>query len=204
MLKRFYRLFLLSLSVILLLGGSGVAALWFGLVPKDNVIMAMLEEPVECTILSDRFFLQSEERWMRLHIGLSETDGLERVATALAYARQQAEERQADLVTVVVSDLNGPRSLPLIRGHYIGAQVVYAGGSYQTASPRSSGFAQRTIARYIDTLPNAAGQFFGDRVTLEASQLDALWVETEKPVECLPPENPVREAKDDKSEAGVS
>lgn len=169
-------------GVFLLLTASGAAAYLMGgadLLRNSGSLLYGLD----CTVVQNVAFTQHDGgRWVRKYIKVEGSDGPGRVRTAVRVARDAAGKDKADLVLVVVLDAKGPDMLAGMRGHAIGAEVVYAPHPARVAAADAM-----FTARYVKAPATDAGEFFGDRVTLSPSDIDLMASEMAEPYGCKDP-----------------
>lgn len=163
----------------LLLATASAAAAWF---IGGNLAGASPVYGLECTLLDSASFEQDGRRWVRKYISVSESDGVDRVRTAVRVARYAAAADRADLVLVVVLDRNGPHSRALMRDTAVGARVVYAPHSARAKTADAAFSARYTRAEATD-----AGYFYGDAGTLPATELGAMAAAMKSPYGCKAP-----------------
>ncbi len=171
-------------GVALLMGLSGVGALYFG---KDRVLgfvnMASTDG-LQCTDVNLVTIRKQNHLWIRKYITTKPTDGVTRVKTALRVAKAIYDEQKPDLVQVVVLDKNGPTLRYDIRGRALGADVVYV--------PDPSKVGDGTVeapftARYYDGGASDQGLFYGERVDMLPKDIDGMMASIKDHTDCADP-----------------
>lgn len=161
------KLALLSGGFLLVLGASGTAALMFA---PASMIPGFSSKPGGyCkTIYQSEFKRDTETRLIAV-ISTDDTEPLARVRTGVRIARHLAETLHPDLVIVQVADHRGPTDRANLRGEAIGAEIVHAPHPAKTLATLKP-----WEARYIDTLPTETGLYFGTRVDMRLTELEAV------------------------------
>jgi hypothetical protein len=161
------KLVLLSGSFLFVLGASGTAALVFA---PANMIPGFQEEAGgHCrTVYQSEFWRGKEKRLIALVAG-DDADTRERVKTGLRIARHLSEKLDPDLVIVQIADNRGPTTRAELRGSAIGAEIVYA-----PVPTRTLAVSQPWEVRYVDALPSRTGYYFGERVDMPQTEIEAI------------------------------
>ena len=186
---------LIAIGTLLLIGGSGAAAVAFA--PPDLIPIPGFggEKDASCKTIYKTQFTRAAEKRILAVIASDAIKPEERVRTGIRIARYIAEGGEhPDLVIVHVSDMTGPTSRSELRGHAIGAEIVHAPEHGHTRATQ-----KEWEVRYLDAAPNAHGLFFGERVTVElqaAEQIAASFIELEGCDLDEEPEAEVAEAED--------
>jgi hypothetical protein len=155
-------------GVALLMGSSGVFALYIG---RDRLLgpSASSTNGMKCTDVNLVTIRKNNHVWLRKYITSDAADGLTRVRTALRVAKAVYDAQKPDLVQVVVLDKKGPTLQSDIHGRALGATVVYV--------PHPEKVADGTVdapitARYYDGGASAEGLFYGERVDMTTADID--------------------------------
>ena len=171
------KLALLSAGFLLVLGASGTAALMFA--PASLIPGFGKDAGGHCKTIYQSNFRRAKEKRLIAVIATDDKDPLARVRTGLRIARHLAETLHPDLVIVQVADHRGPTARAELRGQAIGAEIVHAPHPANTMA-----VSKPWEARYVDALPTASGYYFGDRVDMRLTELEALNHEIEKVEGC--------------------
>lgn len=195
------KLMLIAGGVLVSLGGTGAAAVYIG---ADKLLGPSYADlnGLECTEVKTVTIQKKDRLWVRKFITTDEPgDGLARVKTALRVAKSLQEAEKADLVQVVVLDINGPKDRSGMRGRAVGADVIYVPEPGHV--PEEVG-ARMLTARYVDGAAAANGEFFGERVDMLEADIQALVAKLNDQTDCVKPEGlvPEVEGHDDKSAGG--
>jgi hypothetical protein len=188
-----------SVGMLALLAGSGAAALYVGagslMPPPEN-------SPIggECTtVITTVLKTPAKRLWLRKYIRMDNADGAVRIKTALRVAGLLAKANPVDLVQVSVLDGDGPALQSAMRGRAIGAEVVI--GLQPKYLPDMK---EPFIVRYYEGMANDEGRYYGERVSLDVSEIREL-VGAMKAVrdkhDCIEPERP-GDASADRPRAG--
>lgn len=163
---------MISIGMLVLLGGSGAAALYVGgdkLLgePQANVTGA------ECKTIQTMVLKTPAKRlWLRKYISIENADGPTRIRTALRVAGLLAKSNAVDLIQINVLDAHGPEKRADMRGRAIGAEVIFA------LEPRYLPDMEAPfVARYFDGVANNEGRFYGRKITLEVAGIQKLMTE---------------------------
>ncbi|MGL3606978.1 hypothetical protein ACSV9I_10720 [Rhizobium sp. G187] len=184
---------LIAGAALVMCGGTGAAAVFIG---ADQLLGPSYAElnGFACTEVQTVEIQKKDRFWIRKYVTTDEpSDGLGRIKTALRVAKAVQEAKKADLVQVVVLDVNGPTSRALIRGRSVGADVIYVPDPSRVPEEAS---ARVLTARYIDGTAAANGQFFGERFEMPDADIQALMAKLDDSTDCLKPEVEVPEGGD--------
>ncbi len=179
------KLVLIVGGVLVLCGGTGGAAVYIG---ADTLLGPSYAElnGLKCTEVQTVEIHKKDRFWIRKYVTTTEPgDGLSRVKTALRVAKLVQEAKKADLVQVVVLDVNGPKERGHMRGRAVGADVIYVPDP--TRVPEANP-ARVLTARYADGLAAANGQYFGERVDMIEGDVQALLAKLDDSTDCVTPE----------------
>lgn len=178
------KLVLISGSVLVLLGGTGAAAVFIGteaiLGPSYKQINGL-----ECTEVTSVTIKKQDRFWVRKFVTTEPTDGLTRVKTALRVAKAVQEAEKADLVQVVVLDAKGPTKRADMRGRAVGADVVYVPDPSKIPEEANG---QVFTARYVEKPANGSGQFYGEKISMTPDDIDHLVASLDDTANCVKPE----------------
>lgn len=161
------KLALLSGGFLLALGVSGTAALVFA--PAHLLPGYSEEDAGSCKTLYQSEFRRGKEKRLIAVIASDDTAPSARLRTGMRIARYLTGTINPDLVIVQVTDRHGPTARTQLRGPAIGAEIVHApnpGKTVATSKPWE--------ARYVDAEPTAGGLYFGLRVEIRLTELQAL------------------------------
>lgn len=171
------KLALLSGGFLFVLGASGTAALVFA---PANMIPGYEEETRgHCKTVYQSEFRRGKERRLIAVVSGDDLEPRERVKTGVRIARHLSETLNPDLVIVQVADHRGPTTRAELRGYAIGAEIVYAPVPTKTLA-----VSQPWEVRYVNTLPSSTGYYFGDRVDMPQSEIEAVAHEIELVAGC--------------------
>jgi hypothetical protein len=164
--RRSRKLFVVTLGITVLLGGSAGAALYFkskelGLERTESIVGGA------CTDVQTMVFKTPSNRlWLRRFIRMDKATGPERVRTALRVAGLLAKNNVVDLIHVSVLDTNGPTVRSQMRARAIGAEVLIAmkpGSLPEMKSP--------AVASYYEGPISEEGRFYGDKVVVDIDEI---------------------------------
>ncbi|WP_412049991.1 hypothetical protein ACK6D9_21135 [Hoeflea sp. Naph1] len=161
------KLALLSGGFLLVLGASGTAALMFA--PARLIPGYAQNQSGYCKTIYQSGFKRGEEKRLIALIATSDTDPAARVRTGVRVARHLASTLKPDLVIVQVADTHGPTTRAELRGAAIGAEIVHAPNPAKTLA-----VSKPWEARYANTLPTRAGYYFGPRIDMRLTELEAI------------------------------
>ncbi|TWD47917.1 hypothetical protein FB480_1106 [Agrobacterium vitis] len=176
------------IGVCVVCNATGAAAVFIG---RDRLIGPSYADlnGLSCMEVGSVDIHHKDQVWVRKYVSVDHADGVNRIKTALRVAKAVADSRKVDLVQVVVLDKNGPTDRSGIRGHAIGADVVYI----RDPKALPSGVNRpKLTARYVDAKATINGDFYGTTVNLPTNNAAAIMakmtdkVECEKPVPVLP------------------
>lgn len=167
---------------LVLIGGSGAAALYIG---ADSLLGPSYEElnGLECTTLQVVKIKRNERYWVRKYVFTESGDGLSRLKTALRVAKAVQLAEKADLVQVSVLDKTGPTQRAAMRGRAIGAQVVYIPDTSRAPDPSDPVYS----AYYLEGAPSAKGEYFGLRIDPPLEDVTALAKGLNDTADCILP-----------------
>lgn len=161
------KLALLSGGFLFVLGASGTAALVFA---PANMIPGFKEETRgHCKTVYQSEFRRGKEKRLIAVISGDDLEPRERVKTGLRVARHLSETVNPDLVIVQVADHRGPTARSQLRGAAIGAEIVYA-----PVPTKSLAVTQPWEVRFVNTVPTSTGYYFGDRLDMPQSDIEAI------------------------------
>lgn len=178
------KLILISGGVLVLLGGTGAAAVFIG----TEAILGPSYEKInglECVELTSVTIKKKDRFWVRKFVTTEPTDGLTRVKTALRVAKAVQEAEKADLVQVVVLDAKGPVKRADMRGRAVGADVVYVPDPSKIPEEANG---QIFTARYVEKPANGSGQFYGEKISMTSDDIDHLVASLDDTANCVKPE----------------
>ncbi|HBF29148.1 MAG TPA: hypothetical protein DDW73_05955 [Rhizobium sp.] len=187
------------IGICVVCNATGAAAVFIG---RDRLIGPSYAEVngLACTEVQSVDVHRKDQVWVRKYVTVDKADGANRIRTALRVAKAVADSRKVDLVQVVVLDKNGPTDRAGIRGHAIGADVVYI----RDPSKLPAGVKRDTLtARYVDGMANSTGEFYGTPVNVPTSNAAAIMAKMTDKVECEKPVTTALEEKASKSEGGA-
>jgi hypothetical protein len=176
------------IGVCVVCNATGAAAVFIG---RDRLIGPSYADlnGLACLEVGSVDIHHKDQVWVRKYVSVEHADGVNRIKTALRVAKAVADSRKVDLVQVVVLDKNGPTDRSGIRGHAIGADVVYI----RDPQTLPSGVTRAKLtARYVDAEATSNGDFYGTTVNLPTNNAAAIMakmtdkVECDKPVSALP------------------
>lgn len=166
---------------LLLIGGSGAAALYVG---ADKLLGPSWEEVngLKCTTLQEIKLKQEGHSWVRRFVFAEGGDGPQRLKTAVRVAKAVQKSEKADLVQVTVLDKNGPTQRAAMRGRAIGAQVIYIPDTTKAPDPSDpvlSGF-------YVEGAANH-GEYFGLKISPPLEDLEVMAAALKDFEDCVSP-----------------
>jgi hypothetical protein len=188
----------ISVGMLALLAGSGAAALYVG-ADKLGAEVEVSPAGEACTTIQTMVLKTPARRlWLRKYIRMEHADGPARIRTALRVAGLLAKSNAVDLVQVSVLDEHGPTLRSEMRGRAIGAEVVIA------LQPRYlPDMKEPFIVRYYEGMPSEEGRYYGQRVSLDVSEIQKLMSamrDVADKEDCAEPEKP--EASEASGEQG--
>ena len=161
------KLALLSGAFLFVLGASGTAALVFA---PANIIPGYEEETGgHCKTVYQSEFRRGKEKRLVAVISGDDLEPKERVKTGLRLARHLSDTLHPDLVIVQVADNRGPMTRAELRGSAIGVEIAYA-----PVPTKSLAVSQPWEVRYTNTIPSSTGYYFGKRVDMPQTEIEAL------------------------------
>ena len=172
-------------GVLVLCGATGAAAVFIG---ADKILGPSYAElnGLECTEVQTVQIKKKDRFWIRKYISTNEPgDGISRVKTALRVAGAVYEKDKPDLVQVVVLDKSGPTDRSAMRGRAVGADVIYIPDPSRVPEGSTG---QVFTARYVDKPANADGLFYGEKISLEETDIQALVARLDDKTDCVKPE----------------
>lgn len=178
------KLILISGGVLVLLGGTGAAAVFIG----TEAILGPPYEKInglECTEVTSVTIKKKDRFWVRKFVTTEPTDGLTRVKTALRVAKAVQEAEKADLVQVVVLDAKGPVKRADMRGRAVGADVVYVPDPSKIPEEANG---QIFTARYVEKPANGSGQFYGEKISMTSDDIHHLVASLDDTANCVKPD----------------
>ncbi|MFD1746849.1 hypothetical protein ACFSE1_15340 [Rhizobium helianthi] len=178
---RLSRTLILVIGGVLLVGGSGAAALYIG---SDRLLGPSYESinGLECTTLQEMKLNRDQRTWVRRYVFTSGGDGPARLRTAVRVAKAVQKSAKADLIQITVLDKSGPTQRAAMRGRAIGAQVVYIPDTSKAPDPNDPVYS----AFYIEgTASN--GEFFGLRISPPVEDIEKIAAELTDGADCISP-----------------
>lgn len=161
------KLALLSGGFLFALGVSGTAALVFA--PSQFLPGYAGEDAGSCKTIYQSQFRRGKEKRLIAVIASDDTAPSARLRTGMRIAQHLTQTGDPDLVIVQVTDHHGPTVRTQLRGPAIGAEIVHAPNPHRTAAT-----SMPWEARYVDADPTAGGLYFGPRVGMRLTELQAL------------------------------
>ncbi|MEM5470166.1 hypothetical protein WNZ14_00335 [Hoeflea sp. AS60] len=132
-----------------------------------------------CKTVYQSEFRRGKEKRLIAVISGDDIEPNQRVKTGIRIARHLSETLNPDLVIVQVADHRGPSTRAKLRGSAIGAEIVYA-----PVPTKSLAVSQPWEVRYVNTVAASSGYYFGDRVDMPQTEIEALAHEIEKVSGC--------------------
>lgn len=189
------KLLFITLGITVLLGGSGVTALYFG---GQNLLVEGGESAIggECVDVQTMVVkTPSNHLWLRKFIRMENASGHERVRTALRISGILAKNNAVDLIHVSVLDTHGPTKRADMRARAIGAEVLIALKPDNLPEMKSP-----AMASYYEGPVSDEGRFYGDKVVVDideiGSMMTAMRTIEEKP-DCTNPKGDAAAAAND-------
>lgn len=180
------KLLIITLSVTVLLGGSGVTALFLG---GKTLLLESGESAIggECTDIHTVVVkTPSDHLWLRKFIRMENASGPERIRTALRISGLLAKKHAVDLIHVSVLDAHGPTLRSQMRARSIGAEVLIALKPENLPEMKSP-----AMASYYEGPVSDEGRYYGDKVIVDIDEIGAMMTAMrtigEKP-DCVSPE----------------
>jgi len=161
------KLALLSGGFLLVLGASGTAALVFA--PAKVMPGYQEEAGGHCKTVYQSEFRRGAEKRLIAVISGDDLEPKQRVKTGIRIARHLSETLNPDLVIVQMADHRGPITRAELRGAAIGAEIAYAPNPTRTLA-----VSQPWEVRFVNTVPSSTGYYFGERIDMPQSDIEAL------------------------------
>ncbi len=171
-------------GVLVFCGATGSAAVYIG---AEKLLGPTFRgaNGQKCTEVKTVLIKRKDRLWIRKYVSTNGGDGLSRMKTALRVVEKTFEEEKPDLVQVVVLDENGPKDRANMRGHAIGADVVYIPDPSRV--PEVEGAAVFS-ARYIDRPANETGLFYGEKIVVPSEDAERIAASIDDKFDCSKPE----------------
>ena len=186
---------LITLGITVLLGGTGMTALYLG---GSSLLVEGGESAIggECVDVQTMVVkTPSNHLWLRKFIRMDHASGHERVRTALRISGILAKKNAVDLIHVSVLDTHGPTKRADMRARAIGAEVLIALKPENLPEMKSP-----AMASYYEGPVSDAGRFYGDKVVVDIDEIGAMMTAMrtidEKP-DCINPKGSVEQATKD-------
>lgn len=163
------KLFVVTLGITVLLGGTGVTALYFG---GKELMLEGGESAIggECTDVQTMVVkTPSNHLWLRRFIRMENASGPERVRTALRIAGLLSKKNAVDLIHVSVLDTRGPTLRSQMRARSIGAEVLIALKPENLPEMKSP-----AMASYYEGPVSDEGRYYGDKVVVDIDEIGAM------------------------------
>lgn len=175
-------------GVLVLCGATGAGAVYIG---ADKLLGPSYRDinGLECTELKTVTIKKKDRFWIRKFVATGQGDGLARVKTALRVASAVYDAEKPDLVQVVILDNKGPKERAEMRGHAVGADVVYIADPSRVPEEHNAVF----TARYVDKPANEGGLFYGEKIALPEEEIEKLVARLDDKTDCIKPEVAVPE-----------
>lgn len=193
------KLLIITLGITVLLGGTGVTALYFS---GKDLLLKGGESAVggECTDVQTMVVkTPSNHLWLRKFIRMENASGTDRVRTALRIAGLLAKKNAVDLIHVSVLDAHGPTTRSQMRARSIGAEVLIALKPDNLPEMKTP-----AMASYYEGPASEQGRYYGDKVVIDIDEIGAMMTAMrtveEKP-DCVSPE-PATDAEAKPNEHG--
>lgn len=177
------KLVIVIAGAALLVGGTGVAAVYLGAEKYVGVSVASTDG-LQCTDVNLITIRKQNHLWIRKYITTDPTDGMTRVRTALRVAQSIYAQQKPELVQVVVLDKNGPTVRSDLRGRAFGADVVYVPDPSKVADGSVS---SPYTARYYDGGASDEGLFYGERVDMPLNDIKTMVASLKDHDDCADP-----------------
>ncbi|HCL66556.1 MAG TPA: hypothetical protein DIC56_17310 [Rhizobium sp.] len=175
-------------GLLVLCGATGAGAVYIG---ADKLLGPSYRDTngLECTEIKTVTIKRKDRFWIRKFIATGQGDGLARVKTALRVASAVYDAEKPDLVQVVILDNKGPKDRAEMRGHAVGADVVYIADPSRVPEGTNAVF----TARYVDKPANDGGLFYGEKIALPEADIEKLVARLDDKSDCFKPEGIVPE-----------
>ncbi len=179
---RLSRTLVMVFGGLLLIGGSGAAALYIG---ADTLLGPSYEEinGLECTTSQLVKIKRENYFWVRKYVFTEGGSGPARLKTALRVAQTVQAAEHADLIQVTVLDKTGPNQRAAMRGRTIGAQVVYIPDAAKAPDPSDPKFS----AFYVEGAPASNGEFYGLRIDVPLEDVEHMVAALTDHADCASP-----------------
>ncbi|MHB0954375.1 MAG: hypothetical protein ACYC10_20970 [Allorhizobium sp.] len=173
---------------LVLCGATGAGAVYIG---ADKLLGPSYRDTngLECTEIKTVTIKRKDRFWIRKFVATGQGDGLARVKTALRVASAVYDAEKPDLVQVVILDNKGPKERAEMRGHAVGADVVYIADPSRVPEEHNAVF----TARYVDKPANDGGLFYGEKIALPEADIEKLVARLDDKTDCIKPEGIVPE-----------
>lgn len=171
-------------GILVFCGATGSAAVYIG---AEKLLGSTFRgaNGQTCTEVKTVLIKKKDRQWIRKYVSTNGGDGLSRLKTALRVAEKTFEEQKPDLVQVVVIDDDGPKDRANMRGHAIGADVVYIPDPSRV--PEVEG-ADVFTARYIDRPANESGLFYGEKIVVPSEDVERIAALMDDKFDCAKPD----------------
>ncbi len=171
-------------GILVFCGATGSAAVYIG---AEKLLGSTFRgaNGQKCTEVKTVLIKKKDRQWIRKYVSTNGGDGLSRMKTALRVAEKTFEEEKPDLVQVVVIDDHGPKDRANMRGHAIGADVVYIPDPSRV--PEVEG-ADVFTARYIDRPANESGLFYGEKIVVPSEDVERIAALMDDKFDCAKPD----------------
>lgn len=163
------KLLFVALGMTVLLGGTGVTALYFG---GKVLILEGGENALggECTDVQTMVVkTPSNHLWLRRFIRMENAGGQDRVRTALRIAGLLAKKHAVDLIHVSVLDAHGPTKRSEMRARAIGAEVLIAMKPENLPEMKAP-----AMASFYEGSASEQGRYYGDKVVVDLDEIGAM------------------------------
>jgi hypothetical protein len=163
------KLLIITLGITVLLGGTGMTALYFG---GDSLVIKGGENAIggECTDVQTMVVkTPSDHLWLRKFIRMENASGRDMVRTALRISGNLAKNNAVDLIHVSVLDTHGPTKRADMRARAIGAEVLIALKPDNLPEMKSP-----AMASYYEGPASDEGRFYGDKVVVDIDEIGAM------------------------------
>lgn len=163
------KLIIVTLGITVLLGGTSMAALYFG---GHKLGMDVEKSAIGGTCLDVQTMViktPSNRLWLRKFIRMENASGHERVRTALRIAGLLAKKNAVDLIHVSVLDTHGPTIRADMRARAIGAEVLIAVKPENLKDMKAP-----AMATYYEGPVSNQGRFYGDRIIVDLEEIGAM------------------------------
>lgn len=169
-------------GVLVFCGATGSAAVYIG---AEKLLGPSFrgQNGLKCTEVKTIVFKRNDRSWIRKYVSTGGGDGASRVKTALRIAEKTYEAERPDLVQVVVLDEKGPKDRANMRGHAVGADVIYI------PDPSRVPEAEAVFSvHYVNQSANSAGLFYGEKIVVPSEEAEHIAATIEDKFDCARPE----------------